>query len=147
MFAVRNTSKESHNADNYDIPHKKGRRRVASTPVHSKHCFGVFRSDLPPLSNPKSIQMRNTNGRCATGAAGQTNAHELLLDIYLADSTAAIKATLTDFFLEYMQNEVIDLADRQRAVFHYRTLTEALDGVQRLGEQHYQNQNVGRAAV
>ena len=70
-----------------------------------------------------------------------------MLDVYLADSIPAITATLTDFFLEYMLNDVIDLADRHRAVFHYRVLTEALSGIDTLGKLHYQNQNAGRAAV
>ena len=150
MFVVRELPNIKNNATHHNRTetNQKGRRTGASPAVLSRHCFGGSRSDLPPFTNFKIHKvMREPNGRCATCAARQPNAHELMLDVYLADSIPAITATLTDFFLEYMLNDVIDLADRHRAVFHYRVLTEALSGIDTLGKLHYQNQNAGRAAV
>ena len=89
--------------------------------------------------------MNYTENQCAPSVQQAATAHELMLDVFLADSIPAIKATLTDFFLEYMLNEVIDLADRHRAVFHYRVLTDALTGIEQLGEKHYQHQQNKRA--
>ena len=150
MFVVRELPNIKNNATHHNRTEtkSKGRRTGASPAVLSRHCFGGSRSDLPPFTNFKIHKvMREPNGRFATGEAGQPNAHELMLDVYLAETIPAIKATLTDFFLEYMLSEVIDLADRHRAVFHYRVLTDALDGIQQLGDAHYQNQNAGRVAV
>ncbi len=150
MFVVRELSNIKNNATHHNRTEtkSKGRRTGASPAVLSRHCFGGSRSDLPPLFNHKSFTvMREPQGQGTTCALQPPTADELMLDVFLADTIPAIKATLTDFFLEYMQGEVIDLADRQRAVFHYRVLTDALDGIEQLGELHYQHQNAGRVAV
>lgn len=51
MFVVRNELKYTKDAASISSTEKKtkGRRRVESTPVLSKHRFDSFRSDLPPF--------------------------------------------------------------------------------------------------
>ena len=121
-----------------DIPHKtetkiRGRHKVESTSVLSKHLFRSSRSDLPSLFNSNSFIMREQMDNSTNSAADGANRAKKIIQefIYVPDEAGDFRDTLTEIFFEWVRSDLdYSKEDRCLILSHYRRLMDFLNDIE-----------------
>lgn len=117
-------------SDNQSENKKTGRHRGGSPSAYLWHDRSLCSSDLPTLFISTFIIMLHNEKRTEQLS---DMALEAVENVLISDELPAIRESLEDFFLEWVQCEDSrEQEERIRRVFHYRVLLSLLSEVERI---------------